>query len=60
MIATLLVWLPSKHAGGQVVIRHAGSENTYGRRELPPDRINYVVFYSDCELDIKKLTAGHR
>eukprot|EP00878_Enallax_costatus_P039554 GHUV01045371.1.p1 GENE.GHUV01045371.1~~GHUV01045371.1.p1 ORF type:complete len:112 (+),score=33.65 GHUV01045371.1:276-611(+) len=59
-VAILLVLLPSKHAGGQVTVQHAGAVSTYGRLELAPDCVNYVAFYSDCKHDIKKVTAGHR
>lgn len=59
-MARLIVLLPSRHAGGQLVIRHAGAAMTYGRNELPPDLLNYVAFTGASHLEITKVTAGHR
>lgn len=61
MVATLVVALPSKHAGGELIIRHAGRE-TVIRFDDPAAEFqtSFAAFYSDCEHEVKPVEDGYR
>ena len=58
MFGSLIIGLPSKHKGGELVIEFgnekeiASFENDFG--------INYAAFYADCDHEIKPLISGYR
>jgi hypothetical protein len=56
------VCLPCAHAGGALVVRHAGHTVTYdwSTTDKEPPAIRWAAFYSDCEHEVLKVTAGHR
>lgn len=61
MIATLVVTLPGRHAGGELIVRHDGKAavlDTY--RASYGSAISYTAFYADCEHEVKPLLKGHR
>ena len=61
MFATLVICLPSKHEGGQLIVSHAG-------RSLVVDfsgktsnyELQYAAFYADCEHEVRPVTDGYR
>ena len=57
MVATLVVTLPSQHAGGELVVHHLGESVTYRGFD---DRIALVAFYADCRHEVRRVRAGHR
>ncbi|KAB5566908.1 hypothetical protein GE09DRAFT_1284615 [Coniochaeta sp. 2T2.1] len=59
---SLVISLPCHHEGGQLVVRHAGHIITYdwSTSKAWTDAVHWAAFYSDCEHEVKKLTAGHR
>ena len=61
MVATLVVGLPSKHAGGELLVRHAGAESVI-RFDDPAQQyaLQYAAFYADCEHEVKPLQSGYR
>jgi len=61
MVATLIVGLPSKHAGGELLVRHAGAESVI-RFDGPAQQyaLQYAAFYADCEHEVKPLQSGYR
>ncbi|HQX48957.1 MAG TPA: 2OG-Fe(II) oxygenase, partial [Planctomycetaceae bacterium] len=61
MVATLVVGLPSKHAGGELLVRHAGAESVI-RFDDPTQQyaVQYAAFYADCEHEVKPLESGYR
>ncbi len=61
MFGTLIIALPSRHSGGELLIRFDGKEECVdfagdaGNFKLP-----YAAFYADCEHEIKPITSGYR
>jgi len=61
MFATLIVGLPSKHSGGELIVKHSNIEYTYDFSlndhlyDFP-----FVSFYADCEHEVKPVTSGYR
>lgn len=60
MLGTLIIVLPSAHAGGELIVRHDGRENTLDLRTLDPGELPYAAFYADCEHEVRPVTEGHR
>ena len=61
MVATLVITLPCKHTGGELIIRHEGKEATLSTLEAGWLRaINYTTFYADCEHEVRPLKKGFR
>ena len=61
MFATLIICLPSRHAGGTLEISHDGVIETIDcggpRAEF---EVRYAAFYADCRHEIKPVTRGYR
>ncbi len=57
MVATLVVMLPSVHAGGQLVVHDGGTERTYGGSR---EDLVLVAFYADCRHEVKPVRSGYR
>jgi len=61
MFATLVVYLPSRHAGGRLVVRHAGAEKAFDLDgQTSSYMLQYAAFYTDCEHEIEPLKDGFR
>jgi len=61
MFATLIIVLPSKHEGGELIIRHDGEEKCFAfGGEESNHKIRYAAFYADCEHEVKPVTSGYR
>ncbi len=60
MFGTLLIVLPSPHAGGELVVRHAGREVTIDLSGGDVDEIAFAAFYADCEHEVRPVTRGNR
>lgn len=62
-IGSLVVCLPCAHQGGQLEVRHEGQSMTFDwsmTEASPRPEIQWAVFYSDCEHEVKEVTSGHR
>jgi predicted 2-oxoglutarate/Fe(II)-dependent dioxygenase YbiX len=57
MVATLVVTLPSRHTGGELVVHHLDEKTSYRGFD---DQISLVAFYADCRHEVRRLTSGHR
>lgn len=60
MVATLVIALPTLHAGGELVVRHEGQEITI---DFGPDsrfHTQFAAFYADCEHEVRLVTSGFR
>lgn len=57
MVGTLVLSLPSAHAGGELVVEHAGRECVY--RSSDTD-LTLVAFYADCRHQVTPVRAGYR
>ncbi|MEX2594690.1 MAG: 2OG-Fe(II) oxygenase [Anditalea sp.] len=61
MFGTLIIGLPSRHNGGELLVRFDGEEQSIHFEEAANHhKIPYVAFYADCEHEIKPLTEGYR
>ncbi len=60
MVATLVVALPVRGSGGEVVVRHKGHETVIDMRGGEPSEIAWAAFYADCEHEIRPVRDGNR
>lgn len=60
MVATLVISLPFAHIGGDLIIRHQGSEFSFNTEAISPTEIKCVAFYTDCEHEVKEVRQGFR
>jgi hypothetical protein len=60
MVATLIVALPAVHEGGQLVVRHEGSESTVDFGRQSRFHTQFAAFYADCEHEVRPVTSGFR
>lgn len=61
MIGTLVVTLPCKHTGGDLVVHH-GKEQKYlvAGGAANATSFSIAAFYADCEHEVRKIRSGHR
>lgn len=61
MVATMIVVLPSKFNGGELLVEHEGRKHRFtfdtARQE---SKAEFVVFFADCQHEVKKVTSGVR
>ncbi len=57
MVATLVVTLPSSHAGGELVVEHNGEGSTYRGSKTT---LSLVAFYAHCRHEVLKVKSGYR
>lgn len=57
MIGTLVVSLPSSHAGGELVIEHNGKSAAY---KASVTEMSVAAFYADCRHEVKPVRTGYR
>lgn len=60
MFGTLVISLPSDHAGGDLLVRHAGHEERISLCSTEPSALRYAAFYADCEHEVEPVTDGNR
>jgi hypothetical protein len=61
MFGTLIIALPSKHSGGELLVRFDGKEECVDFAEDASNfKMPYTAFYADCEHEIKPVTSGYR
>ena len=58
MFGTLIVALPSLHAGGELVIRHRGREARLDLRCADVSELAWAAFYADCVHEVLPITRG--
>jgi hypothetical protein len=58
MFGSLIIGLPSKHKGGELIIEF-GNEKEIANFEND-FCVNYAAFYADCDHEIKPLISGYR
>jgi sarcosine oxidase gamma subunit len=57
MVATLVVVLPSAHAGGELVVHQGGQATSYKGSKTA---IAMAAFYADCRHEVLPVTSGQR
>ncbi|KAN0067271.1 hypothetical protein V8E54_014726 [Elaphomyces granulatus] len=60
MFGTLVVSLPSKHEGGDVVASHRGESRTFSSSSASEFDYSYAAWYSDITHEVKPVTSGYR
>jgi hypothetical protein len=61
MFGTLIIGLPSKHTGGELVVSFEGIQEIANFSESSGDyKIDYAAFYADCDHEVKPITSGCR
>ncbi|AVP96512.1 hypothetical protein C7S18_04555 [Ahniella affigens] len=57
MIASLVVSLPSRFAGGETIVLHQGDAKTFRSDDKA---LSFAAFFADCRHEVKPVTSGHR
>jgi predicted 2-oxoglutarate/Fe(II)-dependent dioxygenase YbiX len=57
MIGTLVVTLPSNHAGGELMV---GLGNQWKAFRGSKTAVSLVAFYADCQHEVLKVKSGYR
>lgn len=58
---SLVVYLPSAHEGGDLIVRHQGKTHTFDWAKRSKEPVaQWAAFYSDCEHEVLEVTGGHR
>ncbi|KAI9372949.1 hypothetical protein BJX61DRAFT_542237 [Aspergillus egyptiacus] len=60
MFGTLVVCLPSKHEGGEVVATHRGDSRVFNSSATSEFEYSYAAWYSDVKHGVKPVTSGCR
>ncbi len=61
MFGSLIIGLPAKHTGGELIIKFDGRTETIDfSGPASQYKIPYTAFYADCEHEIKPITSGYR
>ena len=60
MFGTLLLQLPSPHAGGELRIRHGSRETRIDLSATDCSEFGFAAFYADCEHEVRPVESGHR
>jgi 2OG-Fe(II) oxygenase superfamily len=60
MFGTLIVVLPSDATGGDLAVRHKGSEICVDMTTTDPAEIAFAAFYADCPHEVAPIRSGHR
>ncbi|HSV45349.1 MAG TPA: 2OG-Fe(II) oxygenase [Ramlibacter sp.] len=60
MFGTLLLQLPSPHAGGELRIRHGSRETRIDLSATDLSEFGFAAFYADCEHEVRPVESGHR
>ena len=61
MVATLIVALPAKHEGGELVVRHEGREHEIAFPGAASGlELSWAAFYADCPHEVRPLRGGYR
>lgn len=61
MFGTLIIGLPSRYTGGELLVNFDGVTETVDFAHVSSDyKINYAAFYADCDHEVKPLTSGYR
>ena len=60
MFATLILQLPSRFTGGELVVRHNGREYVHRSSDQASYGCRFAVHYADVEHEVKPVTSGRR
>ncbi|KAK5120552.1 hypothetical protein LTR85_006208 [Meristemomyces frigidus] len=57
MFGTLVICLPSKHEGGQIILTQNGEQKRFSTAQCQP---SFACWYSDVTHEIKEVASGYR
>jgi hypothetical protein len=61
MVATLVVGLPSVHAGGELIVTHEGTQHVIEFAGASSGHeLSFAAFYADCRHEVRPLHSGYR
>jgi hypothetical protein len=61
MVATLVVGLPSAHAGGELIVTHEGTQHVVEfAGAASGHELSFAAFYADCPHEVRPLQSGYR
>ncbi len=61
MFGTMVITLPSRYSGGELIVRFEGTEERIdSSTDSSRNKLTVAAFYADCEHEIKPLSSGHR
>jgi predicted 2-oxoglutarate/Fe(II)-dependent dioxygenase YbiX len=61
MVATLVVALPSRHTGGELIVSHEGRQHQVTLSGAASGlELSYAAFYADCEHEVRPVKDGYR
>ncbi|MEX1224049.1 MAG: 2OG-Fe(II) oxygenase [Pirellulales bacterium] len=60
MVATMIVELPSRFGGGDLIVQQGGRRKVFSFNKTGQQSAQYVAFFADCEHEVKKVTSGVR
>jgi hypothetical protein len=60
MFGTMILHLPCKYTGGELVVEHKGQKKTIDYSDESQDGFFVTAFYADCEHELKPVTSGYR
>lgn len=61
MVATLVIALPSRHSGGELVVTHEGRQHKITfPGAASGHELSYTAFYADCEHEVRPVKDGYR
>jgi predicted 2-oxoglutarate/Fe(II)-dependent dioxygenase YbiX len=60
MFGTLVVCLPSEHAGGEVLLAHGKKKRTIKTATSSAFELSALAWYSDVQHEIRPVTSGYR
>ena len=60
MYATLVITLPSRCSGGELIVRHDGQEVCLDLNNDDTAELSFAAFYADCVHEVRPVTSGYR
>jgi len=61
MFGSLIISLPARHSGGELLLRHQGQVQTVDfAADFDPSEMRWAAFFADCEHEVLPVTSGHR
>lgn len=60
MLGTLVIMIPSKYEGGNLIVEHGSDKTVYDYSQLKKNRIGWAAFYGNCVHEVTPIISGAR